>query len=59
MSAWDFVIIGGGIAGVSVAYHAKPVVRERTTDALQHCGLDALLNLFDDTAGAPVSAPAR
>jgi len=48
-----------GIAGVSVAYHAKPVVRERTTDALQHCGLDALLNLFDDTAGAPVSAPAR
>ncbi len=46
-----------GIAGVSVAYRAKPVVRARTTDALEHCGLDAILNLFGDTLGAPVSAP--
>lgn len=29
--------------GVSVAYHAKPVVREKTTYAINHCGLDALL----------------
>ena len=33
-------------ADVSVAYHAKPVVRERTTYAVDHCGLDAVLNLF-------------
>ena len=34
-------------ADVSVAYHAKPVVRERATHAIDHCGLDAVLNLFD------------
>jgi len=34
------------IAGVSVAYHAKPVVRARTTYAVNHCGLDAVLNLL-------------
>jgi phosphoserine phosphatase len=33
-------------ADVSVAYHAKPVVRERATYAIDHCGLDAVLNLF-------------
>ena len=33
-------------ADVSVAYHAKPVVREQTTYAIDHCGLDAVLNLF-------------
>jgi phosphoserine phosphatase len=33
-------------ADVSVAYHAKPVVRARTTYAIDHCGLDAVLNLF-------------
>ena len=33
-------------ADVSVAYHAKPIVRERTTYAIDHCGLDAVLNLF-------------
>jgi phosphoserine phosphatase len=32
-----------GAAGVSVAYRAKPVVRERTTFAINHNGLDALL----------------
>ncbi|MCM5569127.1 phosphoserine phosphatase SerB [Burkholderiaceae bacterium FT117] len=32
-----------GIAGVSVAYRAKPVVREKTTFAINHNGLDALL----------------
>jgi phosphoserine phosphatase len=33
-------------ADVSVAYHAKPVVRARTHYAVDHCGLDAVLNLF-------------
>jgi phosphoserine phosphatase len=34
------------IAGVSVAYRAKPAVRERATHALDHCGLDGVLNLY-------------
>ena len=34
------------IAGLSVAYHAKPIVRDETTHAINHCGLDALLNFF-------------
>ena len=34
------------VADVSVAYRAKPVVRTQATLALDHCGLDALLNLF-------------
>ncbi|HEX3630989.1 MAG TPA: phosphoserine phosphatase SerB [Casimicrobiaceae bacterium] len=33
-------------ADVSVAYHAKPVVRARATYAIDYCGLDAVLNLF-------------
>jgi phosphoserine phosphatase len=33
-------------ADVSVAWHAKPVVRARATHAIDHCGLDAVLNLF-------------
>jgi phosphoserine phosphatase len=33
-------------AGVSVAYRAKPVVRAKATHALNHSGLDAVLNLF-------------
>ncbi|HZQ63412.1 MAG TPA: phosphoserine phosphatase SerB [Casimicrobiaceae bacterium] len=33
-------------ADVSIAYHAKPVVRAHTTYAINHCGLDAVLNLF-------------
>ena len=33
-------------ADVSVAYHAKPVVRAEATHAIDHCGLDAILNLF-------------
>jgi phosphoserine phosphatase len=33
-------------AGVSVAYHAKPVVRAHATHALNHTGLDGVLNLF-------------
>lgn len=33
-------------ADVSVAYHAKPVVRAQASYAIDHCGLDAVLNLF-------------
>ena len=34
-------------AGVSVAYHAKPVVTRQATHALNHVGLDGLLHLFN------------
>jgi phosphoserine phosphatase len=33
-------------AGVSVAYRAKPVVREQATHALNYTGLDGILHLF-------------
>jgi len=33
-------------AGTSVAYRAKPAVREHATHALNHSGLDGALNLF-------------
>ena len=33
-------------ADVSVAYRANPVVRAKATHALDHCGLDGVLNLF-------------
>jgi phosphoserine phosphatase len=33
--------------GVSVAYRAKPVVRDQTTHALNHAGLDGVLHLFN------------
>jgi len=33
-------------ADVSIAYRAKPVVRAQATHAIEHCGLDAALNLF-------------
>jgi len=50
------IVVGDGandlqmmsIAGLSVAFHAKPVVRNETHHAINHCGLDALLNLFDE-----------
>jgi phosphoserine phosphatase len=34
-------------AGVSIAYHAKPVVREKATHAINYVGLDGVLNLFN------------
>jgi phosphoserine phosphatase len=34
-------------AGVSIAYHAKPIVREQTTHALNYVGLDGALPLFN------------
>jgi phosphoserine phosphatase len=33
-------------ADISVAYRAKPVVRAKATHAIDHCGLDGVLNLF-------------
>ena len=33
-------------AGVSIAYHAKPVVREKATYCFDYVGLDGVLNLF-------------
>ena len=33
-------------AGVSVAYHAKPIVMDQTDYAISYCGLDAILNLL-------------
>jgi len=35
-------------ADISVAFHAKPIVRRQATYAIDHCGLDAILNLFED-----------
>ena len=37
------------IAGLSVAYRAKPTVRSETTHAINHGGLDSMLRLFEDT----------
>jgi len=34
------------VADISIAYRAKPVVRAQATHAIDHCGLDAVLNLF-------------
>ncbi|SCX37262.1 phosphoserine phosphatase SerB [Nitrosospira sp. Nsp1] len=33
-------------AGVSIAYHAKPIVQEKATYAINHVGLDGVANLF-------------
>ncbi len=34
-------------AGVSIAFHAKPIVREQATYSVNYSGLDAVLHLFD------------
>jgi len=33
-------------AGISIAYHAQPIVRKQTTYAINHVGLDGVINLF-------------
>jgi phosphoserine phosphatase len=33
-------------AGISIAYHAKPIVRRQSTYAINHVGLDGVINLF-------------
>jgi phosphoserine phosphatase len=35
------------VAGVSIAYHAKPVVQAKATYAINHVGLDGIVNLFE------------
>jgi phosphoserine phosphatase len=45
-----------GIAGLSVAYRAKPVVRAQASVALNFTGLDGILNLFQP---APAGADAN
>jgi phosphoserine phosphatase len=50
------IVIGDGandlkmmqLAGISVAYRAKPVVRKQATYALNYSGLDGVLNWFKD-----------
>ena len=50
------IVVGDGandlkmmsIAGISVAYRAKPIVRSETKHAINHCGLDAILGYFGD-----------
>lgn len=50
----EAIVIGDGandlammeIAGLSVAFHAKPVVRAKAHAALNYVGLDGVLNLF-------------
>jgi len=34
-------------AGLSIAFHAKPVVRAQASCALTYSGLDGVLNLFE------------
>jgi phosphoserine phosphatase len=34
------------LAGYSVAFRAKPLVREQASCALSYCGLDGVVNLF-------------
>ncbi len=42
-------------AGTSVAYHAKPVVREKADYALDYSGLDGVLNLFPESGSSSCS----
>ena len=52
------IVIGDGandlkmmeLAGLSVAYHAKPVVRARAAQSIRYGGLDVLLDWFTDSA---------
>ncbi|MDQ3268199.1 MAG: phosphoserine phosphatase SerB, partial [Pseudomonadota bacterium] len=40
-------------AGVSIAYHAKPVVLAQASYAFNFVGLDGLVNLFDNSVQYP------
>ncbi len=39
-------------AGTSIAYHAKPVVKEKADYALDYAGLDGVLNLFPESGSS-------
>jgi phosphoserine phosphatase len=43
-------------AGTSIAYHAKPVVKEKAAYALDYAGLDGVLNLFPESLSSSSSA---
>jgi len=45
-------------AGYSVAYHAKPVVRQQARYAINVCGLDAVLGWFEDGTAHGISSKA-
>ena len=34
-------------AGISIAYHAKPIVQEKATYSINHVGLDGAVNIFE------------
>ena len=34
-------------AGVSIAYHAMPIVQKNATYTINHVGLDGVINLFE------------
>lgn len=40
-------------AGLGVAYRGKPVVQQAADVALNHCGLDGVLRLFEENATGP------
>lgn len=40
----DLIMMQAAAAGV--AYHAKPIVQEQASFAINYCGLDAIVNLF-------------
>jgi phosphoserine phosphatase len=44
-------------AGTSIAYHAKPVVKEKADYALDYAGLDGVLNLFPESGSSSKRAP--
>jgi phosphoserine phosphatase len=34
-------------AGIGIAYHAKPILREKSTYSINFVGLDGIINLFE------------
>jgi len=36
-------------AGIGIAFHAKPVLREKATFSINHVGLDGIINLFEQS----------
>ena len=43
------------VAGTSIAYHAKPVVKQNADYAIDYAGLDGVLNLFPESLSSPGS----